>query len=233
MRYKNLLSVFLVLAHMVAFCNSNNDTIITKDVSFVNQKILPPKYIYDLLEANKLSYDVFEKAYNGFVYLQDNNQVKKNVLTIIDYDLSSTERRLWVIDLDSIRVIINDWVAHGKNSGGNFANSFSNTPDSFKSSIGFFTTSETYYGKHGLSLYINGIEEGINDNARERYIVIHGADYVSKDFIDKYGRLGRSLGCPAVPHTSCKKIINTIKNKSCIYINGNSNSYTSLLNRGI
>ena len=109
-------------------------------------------------------------------------------------------------------------VAHGKNTGGLLAKNFSNTIGSKQSSLGFYITGNTYTGKHGLSLYLNGIEPNINDNAKERAIVIHGASYVSQDFISENGRLGRSFGCPAVPVSKHKTIINTIKNGSCLFM---------------
>jgi hypothetical protein len=107
------------------------------------------------------------------------------------------------------------------------AENFSNIPGSFASSPGFYSTGQTYVGKHGLSLILDGLEKGINDKARDRAIVMHGADYVSSDFIRKYGRLGRSFGCPAVPTELSKDIIQKIKGGSCLYIHAPIESYSS------
>jgi hypothetical protein len=120
--------------------------------------------------------------------------------------------------MDSKKVLFHDLVAHGRNSGDNFAGKFSNTPNSNMSSLGFYVTGDTYTGKHGLSLYLNGMDPDFNDKARERSIVIHGADYVSQNFIRKYGRLGRSFGCPALSMESYKSIIDTICQGSCLFI---------------
>lgn len=143
---------------------------------------------------------------------------RPEVITIIDFTLSSDKKRLWVIDLIHQKVLFNCLVAHGRNSGESVAEHFSNNPGSYASSPGFYITGETYTGKHGLSLTLDGIEKGINDKARERAIVIHGADYVSADFIRKNGRLGRSLGCPAVPEELKEGIIQAIKGGSCLFI---------------
>jgi hypothetical protein len=118
-------------------------------------------------------------------------------------------------------------VSHGRNSGDVMAENFSNKPGSYASSPGFYTTGETYFGKHGFSLRLNGIEHGINDKARERAIVIHGADYVSSEFIEKNGRLGRSLGCPAVPEELSAEIIETIKDGTCLFVYAPAESYLS------
>jgi len=130
-----------------------------------------------------------------------------------------------VIDLERKVLLYKCYVAHGKNTGDNYANSFSNQSGSSESSLGFFITAETYFGKNGYSLSLDGIETGINDNARKRSIVIHGADYVSIEFINKYGRLGRSWGCPALPVGLSKEIIDCIANGSCLFIYGNDDEY--------
>jgi hypothetical protein len=179
---------------------------------------LTAEEIYDSLGITTPAFEVFDKAYKGYVDLCNRSLVTRQVLTIIDYTLSSNEKRMWVIDIDRMKVVHHEWVAHGKMSGNEYALKFSNTPGSNMSCTGFFATAGTYNGKHGLSLYLDGLERGINDNARSRAIVIHGADYVSEDFIMAYKRLGRSLGCPALPLYSCKQIIETIRDGSCVYI---------------
>lgn len=160
----------------------------------------------------------FEAALKGFYKLKEEGKVKNNILTIIDFGLSSRTKRLWVIDMTTDKILFNSLVAHGKNSGDDFATAFSNRTDSNKSSLGFYITGEVYNGKHGISMKLDGQENGINDNARSRAIVMHGADYVSQWFAKNHDRLGRSLGCPAIPMALTEDIINTLKNGSCLYI---------------
>ncbi len=172
---------------------------------------------------NKIGFEVFEYAFNGFRSIK--NKTNDSILTIIDYSKPSSENRLYIIDLKAKKIISESLVAHGRNSGENEAIAFSNVKNSKKSSLGFYKTAETYTGKHGYSLKLDGLEENINDNARERAIVIHGAWYVSEEFINKHGRLGRSWGCPALPLNINKKIIDIINNGTYLYIHGDDNSY--------
>lgn len=141
----------------------------------------------------------------------------KQLLTVIDYSLPSTSRRLWVFDLKHGRELFNTWVSHGKNSGDNLAHSFSNTPGSLKSSLGVFVTDQPYIGGHGLSLRIKGLEAGVNDNAYSRDIVFHGARYVNGQVASQYGRIGRSWGCPAVDQRTIKQLIETIKDNTVVF----------------
>ena len=141
----------------------------------------------------------------------------KQLLTVIDYSMPSTEKRLWVFDMKSGRTLFNTWVSHGKNSGGISSTSFSNSPGSLKSSIGVFMTDEPYIGKNGYSLRLRGLERSINDNAYRRDIVVHGARYVNPDTISKYGQIGRSWGCPAVSTELAQPLINTIKENTLIF----------------
>jgi hypothetical protein len=168
--------------------------------------------------ASMPSFDCFSIALEGFYKFKDKGFFQKNLLTIIDFSQSSNSKRLWIIDLDANEVLFNTYVAHGKNTGDEFANSFSNKPESFQSSLGFYATAEIYNGKHGSSLKLDGLQKGLNDNARERAVVMHGAEYVSEKFIRPNKRLGRSLGCPAVPVELNSKIISLIKDKSCLFI---------------
>lgn len=170
-----------------------------------------------------VSKDIFNIALSG--YNKIDKVQKKKIITIIDFTKPSTEKRFFVINLEQKKLIFTSWVAHGKNSGENYANSFSNQPKSLESSLGFFVTAETYYGKHGYSLRLDGLEKGINDNARKRSIVIHGASYVSQAFIKQHGRLGRSWGCPALPIDLSKEIIGSIANGSCLFIFANNKEY--------
>jgi len=171
-----------------------------------------------------LSYNIFNLAIRGSSGII--NIKKKNFITIIDYSKPSTEKRFFVIDLENKKLLYMCLVAHGKNSGDFFAKNFSNQLQSLKSSLGFYLTAETYTGIHGYALKLDGLEKGINSNAREREIVIHGAEYVSQKFIDKYGRLGRSWGCPALPVEICKEIIDKISNGSCLFIYSQDKYYT-------
>jgi hypothetical protein len=171
---------------------------------------------------------LLETALSGFKKVSEEKKLNHpEVITIIDFGLPSDKERLWVIDLVHSKVLFHCLVSHGRNSGELMAEHFSNTPGSFASSPGFYITGETYIGKNGLSLTLDGIEKGINDRARERAIVMHGADYVSSDYIRKYGRLGRSHGCPAVPKELNKKIIQAIKGGSCLFIYVPKKSYLS------
>jgi|ERR1035437_2640485 hypothetical protein len=163
-----------------------------------------------------IPYEVFKTAVDGRQKID--KPYKKNLITIIDYSKPSTQKRFFVIDLEKRQLIYCCLVAHGKNSGDNYAKNFSNTNGSLKSSLGFFLTAEAYQGEHGYSLRLEGVEKGINDNARIREIVIHGATYVSDEFIKKYGMLGRSWGCPALPVDISKEIIDKISGGSCLFI---------------
>ncbi len=142
------------------------------------------------------------------------------LLTVIDYTLPSREKRLWVLDLDRDSVLVRELVAHGRNSGGDLATRFSNDPGSNQSSLGTFVTGSTYVGAHGLSLRLLGLDPGVNDNALERAIVMHGADYVNADIVHSLGRLGRSLGCPALATDVAPRVIDLIKGGTVIFAFG-------------
>jgi hypothetical protein len=176
-------------------------------------------YTECVLADYQLDYSVFKTSVSGYLKLASESKLGSNApLAVVDFSLASTQKRLWIIDLYHKKVLFHTLVAHGRNSGENYAHSFSNKAESYQSSLGFYLTGQTYTGKHGLSLLLHGQEAGLNDKARERAIVMHGADYVSDDFIRKTGRLGRSLGCPAIPEHLKEKIINTLKNGACLYI---------------
>lgn len=178
--------------------------------------------LYLDLGVKDLNFQAFNNAINGYNKIQSH---KKEILTLIDFSKSSTEERLYVFDLKHKKLLFKSHVAHGRNSGANFANSFSNKNGSNKSSLGFYLTAETYQGKNGYSLKLDGLEKNINDNARQRAIVIHGASYANPDII-KTGRLGRSLGCPALPQKLNKPIIDTIKDGSVLFIYAPDENYT-------
>lgn len=164
--------------------------------------------------APTLSMAVINKAITSLKCAQDYNVDHNNILTIIDYSLPSSEKRLWVFDLKANKLLFYTYVSHGLKSGSLLTNFFSNKYNSKASSVGVYTTDKSYYGRHGVSLQLDGLEQGFNDNAVNRAVVMHGGWYVEEDFIKKYGRAGRSWGCPAVPDKLSQSIINTIKDKS-------------------
>ncbi len=174
--------------------------------------------LYHQINDDHLKFEAFETALKGFLKLQtENTIVNTKYLSIIDMSLSANEDRFFLIDMESKKIILKNKVAHGRNSGSEYATIFSNKIGSYQSSLGFFKTAETYNGKHGLSLRLDGLEFS-NNNARSRAIVIHSADYVSEKFIFKNGRLGRSLGCPALPKEGFSEIIEKIKEGSLLYV---------------
>lgn len=173
---------------------------------------------YRLINAPSLSFEAYQQAIKGFRNLSKQNpQIKKNLIGIVDFSKSSNQKRFYIIDLNQNKVLYHTLVAHGQKSGEEFANYFSNIPESHQSSLGFYQTLNTYHGKHGLSLRLEGLEK-CNDKAFDRAIVIHQADYVSKEFIRKNGRLGRSFGCPALPSENYEEIIDLIKEGMCLFI---------------
>ena len=206
-------------------------TATTRSIAKVEKKLAVDakiENIYYSLNSNNFKLPElksFSEALKGFYLLKERGIIQKNILTLVDFSLSSNTKRLWVIDLDSSSILIHSLVAHGRNTGDEFAESFSNSAESYKSSLGFYVTAEVYNGKHGKSLRLDGVEKGINDNARNRAVVVHGANYVSDSFIKNNKRLGRSLGCPAVPVAITNELIGLIKDKSCLFIYYPSTSY--------
>jgi hypothetical protein len=184
--------------------------------------------IYDYLNlgALKLNKEAFHLAVKGFEKLKTAGKINNpDILTIVDFSQASTSKRMYILDLHNKKLLEHSLVAHGRNTGQLMATSFSNNPESNQSSLGFYVTSETYQGKHGLSLRLDGMEKNINDNARNRAIVVHGAEYATDGFCRSAGYLGRSFGCPAVPAKVSKTIINTIRNGSCLFIYSPSKTY--------
>ncbi len=171
------------------------------------------------LEEKGLSFDAFSLALKGYNRLLANNRITRTgIISICDFSQSSGNKRMYIVDLDNQALFLQTYVAHGRNSGGEFATRFSNKPESLQSSLGFYVTSQTYQGAHGLSLRMMGQEPGINDKALQRNIVVHGADYIEEEWLRKSDRMGRSFGCPAVPADESAHIINTIKNGTCLFI---------------
>lgn len=170
--------------------------------------------------------EVIRLALVGYFNLLEDGKISLgSPLSIIDFSLPSSSERLWIIDMEEGVLLHHSLVSHGRNSGDLMAKKFSNINSSFMSSLGFYVTGETYQGKHGYSLRLDGVEEGFNDRARERAIVIHGADYANRDFVTNTGRLGRSLGCPALPMGLYKEVINTIKEGTCLFIYAKDTNY--------
>ena len=174
---------------------------------------------YSQLNDPGLSFEGMKLALAGLEKIKkEYPDLNNDLITIIDYSRPSTAKRLYVIDFTKSAIVFKTYVAHGKNSGLNHAGSFSNRISSHESSLGFYITGSTYNGKHGYSLRLKGIEEKINDNAMKRAIVMHSANYVSENFIESYGRLGRSFGCPAVPVENHRFLIDLIKNNTCLFV---------------
>jgi hypothetical protein len=171
------------------------------------------------LDTTGLSREAFENALIGYRQLQENGRIKNpDVLSIIDFSLPSTKKRLFVIDMKNRLLLFNTLVSHGRNSGKDVAREFSNKLNSFKSSLGFYITGNTYTGEHGYSLRLEGEEAGINDNALSRGIVMHSADYVNEALGKAQGYIGRSLGCPAIPQRVHRKVIECIRNGTCLFL---------------
>lgn len=195
-----------------------------------NKLAAEARTLYDSMKLRRagLSKKAFELAWKGYQYMLNKHMLRnRNVLSICDFSQSSRRKRLYIIDLESMKLLLNTHVAHGRNSGREYARSFSNSAESHKSSLGFYVTKQTYWGGHGLALEIDGLERGINDKANERKIVVHGSDYIGDNFLRGNPFNGRSFGCPAVPSKVNTRVINTIKNGSCFFIYHPTKNYIS------
>ena len=178
------------------------------------------------LDSMGLQKNIFFLACKGYHYLLSQKKLNnEDLLTICDYSQSSSNKRLYVLDIKNGEVVFNTFISHGKNSGAQFATSFSNSSSSHKSSLGFMITAETYFGRAGYSLHLDGLETGINSNVRRRDIVMHGSNYVNGERADEGTMMGRSYGCPAVPYSQHKKIIDKIKGGSCFFAYSENNWY--------
>ena len=203
--------------------------------SFITENIV----LYEDLDLGSLglSREAFSYALTGFKKLLDEGKIQKdNILSILDFSLPSGKKRLFVIDLREGELVFNTYAAHGKKSGTSVATQFSNRPNSNMSSLGFYITGDTYNGKHGTSLRLEGEEKGINDNALARGIVMHSASYVDESIVAHQGFIGRSQGCPALPTNIYKDVINKIKNGSCLFIYSPDKYYAThskILNEGV
>jgi hypothetical protein len=178
------------------------------------------------LEKYDLPFEVFRFGMIGYHSLEQDGRLNdKGLLSIIDFTKPSTRKRFFTIDLHKQKVVFHTYVSHGRNTGENFAKSFSNKAHSNQSSLGFYVTGETYVGSKGYSMKLDGMDKGYNDNIRNRAVVMHEADYVSEHWIQRYGRLGRSQGCPALSKEMNKKVIDTIKNKTLIFAYYSDNTF--------
>jgi hypothetical protein len=217
-----LLCSFLLLPVVKAGDNSGySETIVSTDHH--NAEALSAEVysnlLYDSLHLDKLGMkkEALMYAYKGQQALVKKGRIaKSDILTVCDFSQPSDSKRLYIIDVKDFKVLLNTYVAHGKNSGDLYANRFSNRSRSLQSSLGFYVTEGTYFGKHGLSLKLSGQDKGFNDKAESRAIVVHGASYIGDEWLG--GKMGRSFGCPAVPQRDAKKIINLIKNGTCLFI---------------
>lgn len=177
-------------------------------------------FLYEQLDLRRLglSREALRYACKGWQKLTARGVLSNpDILTICDFTQSSHHKRMYILDIRNMRVLKNTYVAHGRNSGKDFARRFSNRPESLESSLGFYVTSNTYYGKNGLSLRLTGLERGFNDRAEARAIVVHGADYIGADLLNA-PYMGRSYGCPAVPLSQAPQVIDMIRNGTCLFI---------------
>ncbi len=174
------------------------------------------------IDSQKIDYELFEKAYLGYLRIAEKNQ---GILVLIDYRKPSSEERFFVINLDEKKLVYSERVAHAKNSGLDIPYIFSNAPNSYANCLGFFLTQDEYDGKYGVSLRLKGLEENINSNAEERAIVIHGEESSEEEYLKEHGFLGRSLGCPVLPLSKSKEIINYIKGNRVLFIFGHDENY--------
>lgn len=224
------ISLFISLLHL-SFGSKNTSGSISQTVIIDSAKLLSAgTSVYDSLQLNLsgLNRDAFENARKGWEKLRNQGKLAgQSVISIVDFSQPSNKKRLYVLDMENYKVLFNTLVAHGRNSGKEWATKFSNQLSSYKSSPGFYITGQTYSGSNGYSLKLTGIENGINDKAFQRAIVMHGASYVNESYIVSQGYIGRSQGCPAVPVKEAKKIINTIRDGTCLYIYAPSQNYLS------
>ena len=227
---KTLIFLSLLIISSLSFSEGTNlesinqNTTITTETDNKPQKVtLDVKSVYDSLNIKgKIDYSIFQKAYLGYVQIPNKNP---GVLVIIDYTKPSNEERFYVLDLNKKKLVYSTRVAHSKNSGLEIPLEFSDDPNSYQSSLGFFLTLGEYNGAYGYSLRLKGLEENINANAESRAIVIHGGDIVNDEYIKKYGFAGRSLGCPVLPAALTKEIVNYIKHGRVLFIYGNDEEY--------
>lgn len=208
---------------------SNAQTGLSKERQLALKKAeLNIKELYNELNAAQynLSFTAFRYAYIGYQTMKKQHRLNnKELFSIIDFTKDCNSKRFYTIDLEKMKIVYYTYVAHGKKSGERMATSFSDAVESNKSSIGFYITGNTYNGGNGYSLILNGDEKGYNSNLAKRSVVVHAADYANEDYIARNGRMGRSLGCPALPENIYKQVIETIKEKTMIFAYYNDAKY--------
>jgi hypothetical protein len=219
---RTLLAAILLVPVPMLIAGSKKNTIKFKnEINVTDNYVFKAANMFETMQLSHygLSKEAFLKAWQGYYQLKMNHSdIHDGMITIVDFSKPSNQERLFVIDMNQQKILYSSLVAHGRNSGLVYAKSFSNQPETYKSSLGFYRTLNTYQGENGFSLRLEGLEKNINDKAYERAIVMHGADYVSKKLANERGYIGRSYGCPAIPHNVASKIINTIKNGSLLFI---------------
>lgn len=206
--------------------NSAVETIVKAESSEVSAAVAA-SILYDSLQLNKigLSKEAMLYAYAGQKKLADEGRLSNpNILTVVDFSQRSDKKRMYIIDVENYKVLFNTFVAHGKNTGLQYAEKFSNRHESLQSSLGFYVTKGTYYGKHGRSLKLAGLEKEINDQAEARAVVVHGAAYIGAHRLGA-PYMGRSFGCPAVPQEVSNTVIDLIKDGTCMFIYHPSKKY--------
>lgn len=223
------------VVNAVEITTADNATDVTASVSDDNANNKSAIYNNLNLESLGLSRQAFESGIKGFEYLLSTGKLHNDqIISIVDFSLPSSKKRLFVIDLKNNKVLFNTYVSHGRNSGRELAQEFSNDAESFKSSLGFYVTGGTYDGKHGFSMRLMGEEPGFNDNALSRSIVMHCAEYINESVIKTQGFIGRSLGCPALSPTIYKPVIEKIKNGTCLFLYSPNKNYltrSKIINR--
>ena len=218
------LFIFLIsiIPFLVSPVTKSNEPVVAETPAQVVEAPAADLLYEEMQLEGVLGYMAFRQAVEGYEKIDGK---RKEILTVIDFTKPSTEERMFVLDMKNKKLLHKTVVSHGRNSGENYATSFSNKVGSYQSSLGFYLTENTYQGKNGYSLVLDGLEKGVNDRARERAIVMHGAPYANPANIAPGGRLGRSLGCPAIPLSITKSVINTVKEGSVLFIYANNQDY--------
>lgn len=224
-----------LLVGLASFHPSDKELITESPIASVSlPQTIPPVYTGELylkslfaqFPDNVFSWEAFQYAMLGRqIIMKETGFSKPDIITIVDFSKPSTQERLFVVDINDAKILYSSLTSHGRNTGENMATNFSNTPESYQSSLGFYKTAEIYTGSKGYSMRLDGLEANINCKARSRGIVIHAADYVSSNFAQTHGRLGRSQGCPALPNELNRPIIQKISGGSLFFIYAPNDQY--------